>query len=153
MPPLHCVSMCEPRGLGSGWAQGSQDPPAPAVRVPSLVSVPSARGMLGEPSSGPQSHTEESTRRKRAEVGYQGDPSASSLLTSSFTSALRFHRLQLRLPKERAPLSGTGRAAYSPGDHLASHVFWGPCVWDRGGTLPQEGAKTSEGASSLPRSG
>lgn len=27
-------------------------------------------------------------------------------------------------------MSGTGRAAYSPGDHLASYVFWGPlCVW------------------------
>lgn len=72
MPPLHFVSMCEPRGLGGGWGQGSQNPSGPMVLGPSLVVVPSASGMPGEPGSGPQSHTEESTRRKRAEVGVFG---------------------------------------------------------------------------------
>jgi hypothetical protein len=72
-----------------GGVRESQNPSAPEVLGPSLVAIPSASGMPGEPSSGPQSHTEASTRRKWAEVGCLGDP-LSSLLIASFTSALRF---------------------------------------------------------------
>lgn len=88
MPLLHCVSMCE-----LGGVRDLRSPSAPAVLGPPLVVIPFASGMPGELISGPQSHTEESTRRKWAEVGCLGDP-LGSMLTASFTSALRFLKVE-----------------------------------------------------------
>lgn len=130
MPPLYCVSMCEPRGLGSGWG-----PSAPKVLGLSLVVVPSASGMPGSPVLDPKA----TLRNQQGGNGRSGSiwVTPSALLTASFTSASRFHKAAAEAARGADPLGqGQARLPIALETTLRSHVFWGPLCVDRDGTFP-----------------
>lgn len=123
MPSLYCVSMCEPRGLGSGWG-----PSAPKVLGPSLVVVLSASGMPGSLVLDPKA----TLRNQQGGNGRSGSiwVTPSALLTASCTSASRFHKATAEAARgaEGPSRSGTGKAAHSSGDHPEITCFLGPLV-------------------------